>query len=153
MSPRFVWMLLVLGLVVLARSGSALKCWDCASNFNALCGDPMNITEHHATFHTKVCESSFYETSKPICRKIVKRENSERVVIRQCSTPNVDETDIVDGPCSAMAMSGRSIIESCHICSTNLCNSATSASIMQSLYIVSLAVIGYRFLQSKHSNL
>lgn len=68
-------------------AGSALKCWDCASNFNALCGDPMNITEHHATFHTKVCESSFYETSKPICRKIVKRgkriENFRLICIRK----------------------------------------------------------------------
>ncbi|XP_076639581.1 UPAR/Ly6 domain-containing protein crok [Colletes latitarsis] len=151
MSSRFEWMLLALGLVVLARSGSALKCWDCASNMNALCGDPMNITEHQSTFHTKICESGYFETSKPICRKIVKRENGERVVIRQCSTPNVDEADITDGPCSAMAISGRSMIESCHICSTDLCNSATSASIVQSLYVAALAVVGFRFFQPKYN--
>ncbi|XP_053978209.1 uncharacterized protein LOC128876125 [Hylaeus volcanicus] len=150
MSSRLEWMLLALGLVLLARSGAALRCWDCASNTNALCGDPMNITEHQSTFRTKVCESGYYDTTKPICRKIVKRENGERVVIRQCSTPNVDEADIVNGPCSAMAISGRNMIESCHICSTDLCNSATSAPIMLPLYVVAMAAIGYRFFQSKN---
>ncbi|CAD1472381.1 unnamed protein product, partial [Heterotrigona itama] len=84
-----------------------LRCWDCASNMNALCGDPLNITEHQTMFHTKICETGSYETSKHICRKIVKRVNGDRVVIRQCSTPNVDEVDIDDGPCSASAISGR----------------------------------------------
>lgn len=73
-------------------------------------------------------------------------ENGERVVIRQCSTPNVDEADIVDGPCSATTTSGRSIIESCHICSTDLCNSAMGASITQPFFIATLALIGYRSL-------
>ncbi|KZC08922.1 hypothetical protein WN55_00313 [Dufourea novaeangliae] len=132
-------------------TGSALRCWDCASNANALCGDPMNITEHQVTFHTKVCEAGLYDSSKPICRKTVRRENGERVVIRQCSTPNVDEADITDGPCSAMATGGRSVVESCHICSTDLCNSATSASIMQPLYIVALAFVGYHLFQSKYN--
>ncbi|KOC65618.1 hypothetical protein WH47_01653, partial [Habropoda laboriosa] len=131
--------------------GSALQCWDCASNTNTLCGDPLNITQHQVTFHTKLCEAGSYETSKHICRKIVKRDNGERVVIRQCSTPNVDEADIVDGPCSATAMSGRSVIESCHICSTDLCNSATSVSVMQPLFVTALAIVGYCFLPSKHS--
>ena len=151
MSSRFDWMLVIVGLIVLARSGSALRCWDCASNMNTLCGDPMNVTEHQATFHTKTCEAGHYQTPTAICRKIVKRENGERVVIRQCSTPNVDEADIHDGPCSAMAISGRNVIESCHICSTDLCNSATSASVMQPLYIAALAVVSYRFYQTKYN--
>ncbi|CAK9810968.1 hypothetical protein ANTPLA_LOCUS6747 [Anthophora plagiata] len=150
MSSGLAWLLVVSGLIVFAQSGSALRCWDCASNKNALCGDPLNITEHQAIFHTKVCEAGTYETSKHICRKIVKRENAERVVIRQCSTPNVDEADIVDGPCSAMAVSGQNVIESCHICSTDLCNSATSVSVMQSLFVFALAIIGYCFFSSKH---
>ncbi|XP_034186240.1 UPAR/Ly6 domain-containing protein crok [Osmia lignaria lignaria] len=150
MSFRSAWALVIFSLVVLVRPGSALKCWDCASNMNALCADPMNVTEHQAMFHVKTCEAGFYETSKPICRKIVKRENGERVVIRQCSTPNVDEADIHDGPCSAMAISSRNVIESCHICSTDLCNSSTSASIMQPLFMLAMALIGYRYFQSKH---
>lgn len=76
-------------------------------------------------------------------------ENGERVVIRQCSTPNVDEADIVDGPCSATAISTRNLIE-CHICSTDLCNSAMGVSVTQSLFMVTLAIIGYRYLQSKY---
>lgn len=150
MGSRLTWTLVIFGLICVAQSGLALRCWDCASNMHSLCGDPLNITEHQAAFHTKYCEPGSYETSKQICRKIVKREHGERVVIRQCSTPNVDEADITDGPCSATAMSGRSIIESCHICSTDLCNSATSASIMQPLLIVSVAIVGYRFLPSKY---
>lgn len=151
MSPKSEWMLLVFGLVLLAQSGSALRCWVCASNSNALCGDPMNITEHQATFQTKVCDGGIYDSSKPICRKIVKRENGDRVVIRQCSTPNVDEAHITDGPCSSMAISGPNVIESCHICSSDLCNSATSASIQHSLYIAAVALIGYNFFQSKYA--
>ncbi|XP_003692758.1 uncharacterized protein LOC100872601 [Apis florea] len=149
MSSTLGWVLIVAGLAASIQSGSALRCWDCASNANSLCGDPMNITDHHSTFHTKICESGTYETSKQICRKIVKRENGERVVIRQCSTPNVDEADIVDGPCSATAISTRNLIE-CHICSTDLCNSAMGVSVTQSLFMVTLAIIGYRYLQSKY---
>ncbi|XP_076247084.1 UPAR/Ly6 domain-containing protein crok [Calliopsis andreniformis] len=151
MSSRFEWMLMIFGLIVLAGSGSALRCWDCASNTNPLCGDPLNVTDHQTTFHTKICDANIYERVKPICRKIVKRENGERVVIRQCSTPNVDEADITDGPCSAMALSGRSVVESCHICSTDLCNSATSLSVVQPLYIAALALISYCFLQTKYN--
>lgn len=151
MNSRSAWALVFFGLVVLARSGFALQCWDCASNMNALCNDPMNVTEHQAMFHAKTCETGPYESSKPICRKIVKRENGERVVIRQCSTPNVDEADIRDGPCSAMAISSRNVIESCHICSTDFCNSATNASIMKPLFVFAMAIIGYRYMQSKYN--
>ncbi|XP_068967095.1 UPAR/Ly6 domain-containing protein crok-like [Bombus flavifrons] len=150
MSSRLTWMLVIFGLVVLSQSGLALRCWDCASNNNILCGDPLNITDHQAAFYTKLCETGSYEPVKHVCRKIVRRENNERVVIRQCSTLNVDEGDITDGPCSTTMTSGRNIIESCHICSTDLCNSATGASITQSLFVVALAIIGYRSLQSKY---
>lgn len=147
---RITWMLVIFGLVVLAQSGLALRCWDCASNTNTLCGDPLNITDHQTLFHTKTCERS-YETSKHICRKTVRKENGEQVVIRQCSTPNVDEADIIDGPCSGSAISSRNVIESCHICSTDLCNFATSTSITQSLFIIALAIVSYRSLQSKYN--
>lgn len=146
MSSRLTWMLVIFGLVVLSQSGLALRCWDCTSDKNVLCGDPLNSTEHQSAFHTKFCETGSYE---PVCRKIVKRENNARIVIRQCSTLNVDEADITDGPCSTTMTLGPSIIESCHICSTDLCNSATGASITQSLFVVALAIIGYRSLQSK----
>lgn len=149
MSSRLEWMLVVFGLVLLAQSGSALRCWVCASNANPLCGDPMNITEHQSTFHTRTCDGGLYDSTKPICRKIVKRENGDRVVLRQCSTPNVDETQITDGPCSATMSSGPNV-ESCHICSTDLCNSATSASILHSVYIIALVFVGYNFFQSKY---
>ncbi|XP_017758444.1 PREDICTED: uncharacterized protein LOC108549537 [Eufriesea mexicana] len=151
MSSGLTFVLVICGLVVLAQSGLALRCWDCVSNTSNMCRDPLNITEHQKMFHTKTCEAVSYEMSKQICRKIVKRENGERVVIRQCSTPNVDEADIVDGPCSATTTAGQSIIESCHICSTDLCNSAMGASITQPLFIAALATIGYRSLQTKYN--
>lgn len=144
-------MLAAVGLVVLARSGNALKCWDCASNMNPTCGDPMNTTEHQLTFQTRTCTASPYETSRSICRKIVKKEYGERVVIRQCSTPNNDEMDILDGPCGSSATMGRSVIESCHICSTDLCNSATNPSGMYLLCVAALALVGFRFLQTNRN--
>lgn len=151
MAFKAEWIFVVLALLALARSGSALRCWDCASNMNNMCGDPMNTTEHQATFHTKICESGPYESSKPICRKVVKKEYGERIVLRMCSTPNVDEVDIVDGACSSMGSMGRSVIESCHICSTDLCNSASGATATQLLYIGALALVGYRLFHSKYN--
>ncbi|KAG7205531.1 hypothetical protein KM043_007509 [Ampulex compressa] len=150
MAYRAEWILAILGLVLLARSGTALRCWDCASNLNSMCGDPMNVSDHQATFHTKICGAGPYETSKSICRKIVKRVNSQKVVIRQCSTPNIDEMDITDGECSPTATAGHGATESCHICSTDLCNSASDASAMHLLYVAALALAGYRFLSSKY---
>lgn len=73
MSSVSSWILVVVGLIVSIQSGSALQCWDCASNTNPLCGDPMNVTDHHGIFHVKTCESGIYDTSRKICRKIVKR--------------------------------------------------------------------------------
>ncbi|KAK1132007.1 hypothetical protein K0M31_016149 [Melipona bicolor] len=70
---RITWMLVIFGLVVLAQSGLALRCWDCASNTNTLCGDPLNITDHQTLFHTKICETGPYETPKHICRKTVRK--------------------------------------------------------------------------------
>ncbi|KOX72519.1 hypothetical protein WN51_03113, partial [Melipona quadrifasciata] len=138
-------------IILIYVIGLALRCWDCASNTNTLCGDPLNITDHQTLFYTKICDTELFETSKRICRKTVRKENGEQVVIRQCSTPNVDEADIVDGPCSGSAISGRNVIESCHICSTDLCNSATGTSITQSLFIIALAIVSYRSLQSKYN--
>lgn len=54
-------------------TGSALRCWECSSHMNAMCGDPMNTTEHQAIFHVKECGRGPYASSKPICRKMVKR--------------------------------------------------------------------------------
>ncbi|XP_017876482.1 uncharacterized protein LOC108622880 [Ceratina calcarata] len=152
MFSRLTLTLVIFGLILLAQSGLALRCWNCASNVNAMCGDPLNVTDHHFNFHTPQCEASSYDTSKHICRKIVKKEDGERVVIRQCSTPYVDEADITDGPCGNTAtISARGMVESCHICSTDFCNSATSASVMQPLFIAALAVVGHRSLQSKYN--
>jgi len=67
-------------------------------------------------------------------------EHGDRVVIRQCSVPYHDEIDIVDGPCGS-SMTQQEHDESCHICSTDLCNSATTASTMQLLYAGALALL------------
>ncbi|KAH0945758.1 hypothetical protein HN011_004411 [Eciton burchellii] len=132
--------LLIFGLVLLATSGSALRCWVCSSNVNVVCNDPMNTTDHHAIFYVSTCDPGHYGGLKPICRKIVKREHGDRVVIRQCSVPYHDEIDIVDGPCGS-SMTQQEHDESCHICSTDLCNSATTASTMQLLYAGALALL------------
>ncbi|XP_012059066.1 PREDICTED: uncharacterized protein LOC105622256 [Atta cephalotes] len=117
--------------------GSALRCWVCSSNVNIMCNDPMNTTDHQAAFHIKTCDPGPYGSSKPICRKIVKREYGERIIIRQCSTPYHDEIDIIDGQCgNSMIQPRRDVIESCHICSSDLCNSATTISAMKLLYII-----------------
>lgn len=144
--------LMVFGVILLVTSGSALRCWVCSSNVNTMCDDPMNTTDHSAAFHIRTCEQypTGYGTSKPICRKIIKRDYGERIVIRQCSTPNHDESNIVDGSCgTSMIQAGRDVIESCHICSTDLCNSATSASAMQLLYAGALCLV-YIFHSSKY---
>lgn len=78
-------------------------------------------------------------------------DGGDRVVIRSCAIPNHDETDITDGPCSPLMTNGRDMVESCHICSTDLCNSASSLSTTQSLYIVGFILIGYRFFKSNYN--
>ncbi|EZA51647.1 hypothetical protein X777_08831 [Ooceraea biroi] len=114
-----------------------------------MCNDPMNTTDHQAVFHISTCDPGHYGSPKPICRKIVKREHGERVVIRQCSIPYHDEIDIVDGACGS-SMTGQGRDESCHICSTDLCNSATTASTMRLLYAGALTLFVYTFYQSKY---
>ncbi|XP_036151105.1 uncharacterized protein LOC118648800, partial [Monomorium pharaonis] len=132
-------------------SGSALRCWVCASNVNTMCKDPMNTSDHNAAFHIRTCDPGPYGSSKPICRKIVKREMGERVVIRQCSTPYHDEMDIIDGQCgNSMTQTGRDVIESCHICSSDLCNSGTISSATRLLYIIVMIFLAFTFHQSKY---
>ncbi|XP_032662936.1 uncharacterized protein LOC116840392 [Odontomachus brunneus] len=142
---------IIVGVVLLVASGSALRCWDCSSNVNAMCADPMNTTDHQAAFHVRTCEPGHYGSAKPICRKIVKREYGDRIVIRQCSTPYNDEINIDDGPCSSTMQSGHGVIESCNICNTDLCNSATTASTTRLLYAGTLTLLACIFYQSKYS--
>ncbi|EFN89624.1 hypothetical protein EAI_09332 [Harpegnathos saltator] len=117
-----------------------------------MCDDPMNTTDHQTAFHVRTCEAGHYGSAKPICRKIVKREYGDRVVIRQCSTPYHDEVNIADGPCSTVSQPGHDVIESCHICSTDLCNSAISARTTRLLYAGTLTLFVYIFFQSKYCN-
>ncbi|XP_011059059.1 PREDICTED: uncharacterized protein LOC105148814 [Acromyrmex echinatior] len=65
--------IIILGLSLFVASGSALRCWVCSSNVNVMCNDPMNTTDHQAAFHIRTCDPGPYGSSKPICRKIVKR--------------------------------------------------------------------------------
>ncbi|XP_029158745.1 uncharacterized protein LOC114931016 [Nylanderia fulva] len=140
--------MLIFGVALFVTSGSALRCWVCSSNVNAMCADPMNTTDHQAAFHIRTCDTGHYGTTKAICRKMVKREYGERIVIRQCSTPYHDELEVTDGLCgNTMTQPGRDVIESCHICSTDLCNSATDASATRLLYIGALISFAYVFLQ------
>ncbi|XP_020298768.1 uncharacterized protein LOC109863002 isoform X1 [Pseudomyrmex gracilis] len=152
--------LIIFAITLFVTSGSALRCWVCSSNVNVVCDDPMNTTEHHTTFHARDCNeysrdhlSGHYGNSRAVCRKIVKRDYGQRIVVRQCSTLNHDEIDIVDGTCGASAQQGPVEIESCHICSTDLCNSATSVSTMQLLYAAVLVFVTYVFHQSKYCGL
>ncbi|XP_015178518.1 PREDICTED: uncharacterized protein LOC107067473 [Polistes dominula] len=144
------WMILAIFLIIFANSGSALRCWDCSSHTSAMCGDPMNSTDHQVMFHVKECGRGMYNNNRPICRKTVLKDGGERIVIRSCAIPNIDENDITDGTCGSLAKNNQGITESCHICSTDLCNSASGLSTTLSLYIVGFIFIGYRFLiQSK----
>ncbi|XP_011871971.1 PREDICTED: uncharacterized protein LOC105564300 [Vollenhovia emeryi] len=143
--------IIIFGLALFVTSGSALRCWVCSSNVNVMCNDPMNTTDHQAAFHIRTCDPGPYGSSKPICRKIVKREYGERIIIRQCSTPYHDEIDVVNGQCgNSMSQPGRDVIESCHICSTDLCNSATDASATRLLYVATLILLACTFHQSKY---
>ncbi|XP_018341343.1 PREDICTED: uncharacterized protein LOC108747940 [Trachymyrmex septentrionalis] len=65
--------IIIFGLSLVIASGSALRCWVCSSNVNVMCNDPMNTTDHQAAFHIRTCDPGPYGSSKPICRKIVKR--------------------------------------------------------------------------------
>ncbi|XP_011157438.1 uncharacterized protein LOC105194283 [Solenopsis invicta] len=143
--------LIIFGLTLFITSGSALRCWVCASNVNSMCKDPMNTSDHNAAFHIRTCDPGPYGSSKPICRKIVKREMGERVVIRQCSTPYHDEMDTIDGQCgNSVTQAGRDVIESCHICSSDLCNSATAVSATRLIYIAVIILSALTFHQSKY---
>lgn len=144
MASNTFWISLVCLLAIFTSSGSALRCWDCSSNTNQMCNDPMNTTDHQALFHVADCKTGQYANVKTVCRKIVMREDGQRVIVRSCSIPNHDEMENNDGACSPQIMSGH-IIESCHICSTDLCNSASGLSTMRSLYFVGLCLIGHLF--------
>jgi len=107
-----------------------------------------------------------YEIRNKVLSRHTKRENSdffvkqliyffpeygERIVIRQCSTPYHDEIDVIDGQCgNSMIQPGRDVIESCHICSSDLCNSATTISAMKLLYIIVIIFLACTFHQSKY---
>ncbi|XP_012272913.1 uncharacterized protein LOC105695693 [Orussus abietinus] len=140
------WTLAILVLAALATRGSSLRCWQCSSDMNSVCGDPMNNTEHHSLFHTRDCETTFaqhpYPYEKAVCRKIVQRVHGERVIVRACAIPNPDERDIVDGPCTPVVSASYITIESCHICRTDLCNSATSLSGLSAKGLLGFAAIG-----------
>ncbi|KAI4504117.1 hypothetical protein M0802_000588 [Mischocyttarus mexicanus] len=84
-------------------TGSALRCWDCSSHTSAMCGDPMNSTDHQVMFHVKECGRGLYNNNRPICRKSVIKDGSDRIIIRSCAIPNTDETDITDGTCGSIA--------------------------------------------------
>lgn len=128
---RISWTIALLLLIALVQCASALKCWQCTSNLSPACGDPMNNTEHHGTFHIQDCDSTSqhpYSYGRHVCRKVVRRVHGQREIIRQCAEPTPEERDITDGPCSQMAQPSYVTVESCHICSTDFCNSATSIS-------------------------
>ncbi|XP_012267569.1 uncharacterized protein LOC105692736 [Athalia rosae] len=121
--------LLVLAAVL--HQGSALRCWECSSNSSPECGDPITDSEHHQRFHTKDCDATLsqhpYSYEKSVCRKTVQRSNGKKVVIRACAIPYPDERDITDGVCSTVPTASHITIESCHVCTTDLCNGAHSA--------------------------
>lgn len=120
----------ILVLVAVLHQGSALECWQCDSNSSPECDDPITQSEHHKSFHIKNCDSTlstYRSTSeKQICRKTVQIENGKKVVIRACSLPYPQERDITDGVCSPDTVPSNTIIQSCHICSTDVCNGAHS---------------------------
>ncbi|XP_033229860.1 uncharacterized protein LOC117181376 [Belonocnema kinseyi] len=125
------WTTSLFVLIGLVQYATSLKCWQCTSNLSAGCGDPMNNTEHHGTFHIQDCDATSqhpYSYGRHLCRKIVRRVHGQREIIRQCTEPTPEERDITDGPCSQMAQPSYVTIESCNICSTDFCNSATSLS-------------------------
>ncbi|XP_024939157.1 uncharacterized protein LOC107266125 isoform X2 [Cephus cinctus] len=127
---------------------SALHCWSCSSDATPDCADPLNATEHNKLFHTKACEGTMsphhYLNEKPVCRKTVQYVSGERRVIRACSVPNPDERDIVDGPCTHLTTASYITIESCHICNTDYCNTATyvSGSWLISVAAMAAAAVG-----------
>ncbi|XP_031830784.2 UPAR/Ly6 domain-containing protein crok-like [Nomia melanderi] len=152
MSSRIEWMLVIFGLVLLAQSGSTLQCWNCSSDLEPLCGDLINITDYQRRFYATDCDEHIFDFIIPVCRKIVKTENGKRVVKRECWSVYKHQAHITDGPCNPLLkLDGISDNEYCFICSTDLCNSATSASILQSLYVVTLGFVGYHFFQSKYN--
>lgn len=58
-------------------TGSALYCWECSSNRDPWCDDPINITEHRRTFNPTPCgyknQYPNYGNDRYVCRKMVKR--------------------------------------------------------------------------------
>ncbi|KAF7990312.1 hypothetical protein HCN44_000117 [Aphidius gifuensis] len=132
MASNINWIIATLTFAVIIQSGMALRCWTCTSDRSPECGDPMNITEHQRNFQTRDCEAtssaSMYGSSvQSICKKMVTRENGRTVIRRSCEIPTQEEKNIQNGPCPPNAAVGSHIIvESCHVCSSDLCNSAIS---------------------------
>ncbi|XP_008552222.1 uncharacterized protein LOC103574533 [Microplitis demolitor] len=157
MASNYVWIFAVVAFAFLIQSGESLRCWSCVSDQPGACGDPLNITSHHQTFHTRDCDStanqnSYVYNEKFVCKKVVQRENGRLVVRRSCEIPGPEERDIKDGKCVAHDTTHSHVtMVSCHICSTDLCNSATSLS-GSKVFLISAAVfIGSRFVPALKS--
>ncbi|KAK0179089.1 hypothetical protein PV327_007912 [Microctonus hyperodae] len=151
------WIFAIVAFAFVIQSGAALRCWTCTSDRSPECGDPMNITEHHKDFHTRDCEAaanpnSYGYNEKSICKKLVQRENGRLVVRRSCEIPGPEERDITNGPCASHDTTHSHVtVVSCHICNTNLCNSATSMSGSKLFFLSSIIFVASRFMPALRS--
>ncbi|XP_034934728.1 protein quiver-like [Chelonus insularis] len=151
MASNSFWILALVAFVFLIQSSVSLRCWTCTSDRSPECGDPMNITQHHKDFHTRDCEATASQNSyayneRSICKKLVQRENGREVIRRSCEIPGPEERDITNGPCASHDSTHSHVtIVSCHICNTDLCNSATSLSGSQILFLTAIAFVASSF--------
>ncbi|XP_015518517.2 UPAR/Ly6 domain-containing protein CG9338 [Neodiprion pinetum] len=140
-------------LAAVLYQGEALRCWHCSSDSSPDCGDVITYSEHNRQFHTADCEADLrqnpYTFARPVCKKIVEIKNGARIVIRKCDSPLPDERDITDGVCSTVPSPSHVTVESCHVCTTDLCNGAHSAlghaSVMTSLLFFGIPSILFAY--------
>ncbi|CRL04541.1 CLUMA_CG017614, isoform A [Clunio marinus] len=106
-------------LVSMITSSSSLNCFSCMTSREGNCEDGSQM-------ETKICDSSDSNNLnvKPVCLKVVKDIKGFDHITRSCQF----EGDLYK-PCNYIKAA-----EHCSTCDSNLCNSAKTFSVHQSLY-------------------
>jgi len=134
-------------LTTLIASGSALKCWECNSKYDARCGDPFsNFSVALVDCDQKTDDVNHLldgftaddagEPKAVLCRKTYQLVNGEVRVVRGCGwVPN--SGFVKDRTCFNRAGTHQVQLLHC-VCSEDGCNSATSMQISQILALLLL---------------
>ncbi|KAG5887772.1 hypothetical protein JTB14_035119 [Gonioctena quinquepunctata] len=75
-------LLLSVFFICFIREGLPIKCWDCRSDHDPACGDPIDNTSLPITNCNNISGDVTVDPTR--CRKVVKKDNGEMTILRSC---------------------------------------------------------------------